>query len=195
MDFLRNRIPGIVDSPVEFAVGIIVQKTPGGLDRVIFEVRSQTISQPGESCLPGGYVEAHETPLEAAYREIEEEIGLVENELVYVGPADIVVNLSQVIRPYVFYYEGSMDRIDCNCEVERVFTMELDYFVQEDPVILKCPSVSSYPQAAKTFHLPNIEDYEVREYTKDLYIYPRSNPLIWGITAKIMARFGEIIRK
>ncbi len=56
---------------VEGVIGVLVS---GG--RLLAIKRSQHVPVPGHWCLPGGAIEANETPAEALVREVREEVGL-----------------------------------------------------------------------------------------------------------------------
>lgn len=65
--------PGL-PSP-RYAVVIPLVPTEEGID-VLVEVRAAGISQAGDPCFPGGHIEAGETPVAAAARELREELGI-----------------------------------------------------------------------------------------------------------------------
>ena len=49
---------------------------------ILYEVRAKDLDrQPGEVCFPGGQIEEGETPLEAALRETEEELGICRDDI------------------------------------------------------------------------------------------------------------------
>lgn len=52
---------------------------------------SSRSSQPEEICFPGGAVYAGETKREAALRETEEELLVSRNQIVFLGPLDVLV--------------------------------------------------------------------------------------------------------
>ena len=48
----------------------------GDVPDLLIEIRAAGISQAGDPCFPGGRIEPGETPMEAAAREMEEELGI-----------------------------------------------------------------------------------------------------------------------
>ena len=66
--------------PVECIAFMLLQ---GG--HVLAEKRQRTKRVvPGATALPGGHLEVHESPEEALYREMQEEVGIVPIEIAYV---------------------------------------------------------------------------------------------------------------
>lgn len=62
---------------------------------VLYEVRSQHISQPGEVSFPGGQVENQETLQEAAIRETVEELTVDASQIQLWGEIDYLVQSSR----------------------------------------------------------------------------------------------------
>ena len=65
--------PEIIEVRKNSAVLLPLVRTEEGLC-VLFEKRTGSISHPGETCFPGGAVEAGESPREAVIRETAEEL-------------------------------------------------------------------------------------------------------------------------
>jgi coenzyme A diphosphatase NUDT7 len=76
IEYIRNKLknlrPKPVDEEVSFAVLVPLIEIDGELN-LIYEVRSNSIAQPGEISFPGGRIEDDESPMEAAIRETSEE--------------------------------------------------------------------------------------------------------------------------
>ncbi|HCS11709.1 MAG TPA: CoA pyrophosphatase, partial [Clostridiales bacterium] len=70
---LKNIKPKPIDFDVSFAVLVPMIEIDGELN-FIYEVRSNSITQPGEISFPGGRIEEGESPKEAAIRETSEEL-------------------------------------------------------------------------------------------------------------------------
>ena len=64
---------------------------------VLYEVRSETISQPGEVSFPGGRIEAGESPQEAAVRETHEELNIPTEAITVLGEIDYLVQNHRTI--------------------------------------------------------------------------------------------------
>ena len=52
---------------------------------LLYEVRSDTVRQPGEICFPGGRIEPGENPVDAALRETWEELALAPEQITLTG--------------------------------------------------------------------------------------------------------------
>ena len=75
-DKLKNTKPKPMDYEVSFAVLVPLIEIDEELN-LIYEVRSNSIEQPGEISFPGGRIEDGESPEEAAIRETSEELLLI----------------------------------------------------------------------------------------------------------------------
>jgi mutator protein MutT len=78
--------------------------------QVLAEKRQRTKRVvPGAIALPGGHIEAHESPEEALYREMQEEVGIVPIEIAYVCT---LLHRSQEFRKLHYFavtrWEGAM---------------------------------------------------------------------------------------
>ena len=69
--------------------------------QIVYEVRSQHISSPGQTSFPGGGVEAGETAKKAAIRETVEELGIKENEIEVIGQLDPIIDQERIIYYFV----------------------------------------------------------------------------------------------
>lgn len=80
------------------------------------------------SAVPGGHVEAGETPEQAAFRETEEEFGISPKELIPLGRGPYEPDTG--LTPYLFLctdYEGEPDCLDLEMTGAKFRTMaELD---------------------------------------------------------------------
>lgn len=66
--------------------------------QVLYQVRSESISQPGEVSFPGGGVEEGETPQQAAVREAVEELNIQSEQIDILGEIDF---WSLSARPFI----------------------------------------------------------------------------------------------
>ena len=106
----------------------------GNAPEVLLEVRAEGISQSGDPCYPGGRIEAGESPLQAALREVEEELGL------RIDPARVCGQLPTVGTPLgsrtdIFVCTVAPADADSICanpaEVEEVLRLPLEKFLSE----------------------------------------------------------------
>lgn len=152
---------------------------------VLFQVRSYTVSQPGEVCFPGGHVEHNESSFEAMLRETCEEIGLQASEVEILGwlPRERTQG-GHLVRPFVGYIPArSMRHIHTNSEVESLFTVPIDYFMAVEPkqyrYRLEIPEDWSLPLTLQR-HMSVEKPYGVTLY------WEYRGYGIWGLTARIL---------
>jgi hypothetical protein len=157
---------------------------------ILFERRALSLRhQPGDIALPGGGIEEGETPLEAALREAREELLLENGQLSLLGEVGIVSGPSGQ-KVYTFAaelkdYRGSFSP----AEVDRVFTLPLSFFLTHRAEHYKGSFVA---RPIENFPYDRIEGgrnypFAVREY--DIPLYPDTEPLIWGMTARVLDCF------
>lgn len=88
---------------------------------ILFEVRAKKLSsQPGDICFPGGKIDGNEAPKEAAIREVFEELGIKDVDII--NELDTVVRYDNIIiHPYVGVIQN-INEIDMNeSEVDHTF--------------------------------------------------------------------------
>ncbi len=166
-----------------------------GETHVLFELRSMRMrSQQGEVCFPGGRIDKEDPdPKYCAIRETSEELGLDRKYVEDVIPLDYMVNFGRIIYPFTGRITGLEMMIPNEDEVEEVFTVPLSYFLHTEPNRHK---VNFYitPEADFPFHLiPGGEDYNWRNRQIDELFYEYDGKVIWGLTAKIMKHFVELL--
>jgi len=161
---------------------------------LLFEVRSKKLhSQPGEICFPGGKLEGHETPVEAALRETAEELGIRRNDVEITGTLDILVAPQGVI---IYPFAGILHTNDirpCSEEVEKIFTVPVDFFLTTPPYITYVDVATAYQPDFPLFKVSSAyrEGWQKR-YSYPMYYYEYENYFIWGLTGKILYNFFEI---
>lgn len=156
---------------------------------ILFEVRAKKLnSQPGDICFPGGKIDSDETPKEAALREIFEEIGVENIEII--NELDTVVRYDGlIIHPYIGII-NDIKEININeSEVDHVFYVPVDYLLNHEPLEVKS---KIHVERSKEFPyelIVNKENYKFREahYRSLFYKYEDYN--IWGITAEMLKDF------
>ena len=159
---------------------------------LLMEVRSLKVRQPGEVCFPGGHIEEGETCMDAALRETYEELGIrpssvnvlpgmepewhMEKKYVYPVLAEI----------YPFEPERLLLRQE---EVSEVFTMPFSWLLSHEPAVYDI----SDPESEK---LPVILRQYLRNYKRGpntTYYWAYEQYGIWGLTARFLVRFRDIL--
>ena len=124
---VKNYQPQMYGKRKESAVLLPLIKVDGEY-HVLYEVRSELVSQAGDSSFPGGKVEEGETFEHAAIRETMEELNIARENIVVHGEIDYIVSQHLIIRCFVGELVGlEVDDIKPNEEVEKVYTVPLDY--------------------------------------------------------------------
>lgn len=112
--------------------------------QVLYQVRSEHISQPGEVSFPGGHVEDGETFQEAAIRETCEELNIVPNQIDIWGEIDYLVHQGRTVHCFVGKLNiDNWEDISPNEEVARLFTVDIDTLLTENPVYYTVTSTLS----------------------------------------------------
>ncbi|MDC3413847.1 CoA pyrophosphatase [Aquibacillus sp. 3ASR75-11] len=165
---------------------------------ILFEIRSSAMNrQPGEICFPGGKMEPKDkTEQDVAIRETVEELGINRNAISDISPLDYLVSpFGMIVYPYV----GQVNNLDCitpnQSEVEEVFTVPLSFFLEKEP---KVYHVNFEVQPEENFPFDLIaggRNYNWRTSKMDEYFYVFEDKVIWGLTARILVHFIELVRK
>lgn len=195
---LTNRQPSIMNQNVfkEYAVLLPLVEIEKET-HILFEVRSLKLrSQPGDVCFPGGRIDkADANALASAIRETTEELGISPATIRHVYPLDYIVSPDgRIIYPFAGELT-TLEKMTLNkAEVAEVFTVPLTYFLETEPdkyhVHLEVVPEEKFP-----FHLiQDGENYDWRTRKIDELFYIYGDRVIWGLTAKIITHFIEIIR-
>lgn len=195
---LKSHTPSILGSKEysKYAVMVpLIQKEDG--IHVLFEVRSLKMRrQPGEICFPGGKIDAQDIDEKsAAVRETVEELGIEREDISGVFPLDFMISpFGMMIYPYVGLIERP-EKIQPNPnEVGEIFTVPISYFLENDPEIYH---VHFKVEPEENFPFDLIiggENYNWRTRAVDEYFYIYEEKAIWGLTARILAHFIEVLR-
>ena len=159
---------------------------------LLMEVRSLKVRQPGEVCFPGGHIEEGETCMDAALRETYEELGI--------RPSS--VNVLPGMEPewhrekkYVYPVLAEIDPFEPESlllrreEVSEVFTMPFSWLLSHEPAVYDI----SDPESEK---LPVILRQYLRNYKRGpntTYYWAYEQYGIWGLTARFLVRFRDIL--
>jgi 8-oxo-dGTP pyrophosphatase MutT (NUDIX family) len=130
----------------------------------------------GQISLPGGRVEADETPLDAALREAEEEIGLPPARVEILGslrPYD--TGTGYRIHPVVGWVAEPPERFALDpFEVDELFDVPLAYILDE----------ANHRR----------DSYERDGRRRHFYVVPHEGRHIWGATAGILVNLARVLR-
>ncbi|TLS38172.1 NUDIX hydrolase [Pseudalkalibacillus caeni] len=194
---VKNREAKILGSEKFFKSAVflpLIEKN--GEVHVLFEVRAKHMRrQPGEICFPGGKVDlADKDEQSAAIRETCEELGVTKDQIKPLASLDYVVtSFRSMIYPFVGVIEADAQLSLNQAEVHEVFTVPLQFFIEKPP---DCHTIELHikPEETFPFHLiPNGEDYKWSRGSFDEYFYHYENYVIWGLTARILHHFVEVI--
>lgn len=181
----------------EFAVLIPLFEHHGELC-ILFEVRSRTLnSQPGEICLPGGRLEHNEAPEATAVRETCEELGICSERIVLLGSArPLITPFRYALHPFVGFLKDFTfpdDLIINPDEVETVFSVPLSWFLANEPDEYCIQSHFDFPEDFPYHLIQNGRGYAWKTAAYPVHFYRYGETVIWGMTAKIIKDFCEMI--
>ncbi|MFD1039525.1 NUDIX hydrolase [Virgibacillus byunsanensis] len=164
---------------------------------ILFEIRSHKLRrQPGEICFPGGRMDKQDkTDQDTAVRETTEELGISENQITDIFPLDYLVSpFGMIVYPHVGVINDPETIIPNPSEVEDVFTVPLSFFKKTPPKI-HYVDINMKPKEDFPFDLiVGGENYNWRTGKIDEYFYIYDDKVIWGLTAKILAHFIDVIK-
>ena len=187
---MAGRKPGVIGDRKEFAVLIPLVEREDGL-HLLFEKRSGNIKQPGDTCFPGGRIEAGESITECALRETAEEIGITDVEVI--GQFDSILEVNRITMHTVvgIVTEGALKNVRINSdEVADIFTVPLDFFASAEPMshtVRIIQDTADFPYEETGIR----KDYKWRVGHQEIFIYHYENRIIWGLTARIARWFAD----
>lgn len=166
---------------------------------VLFNQRSFKLKhQPGDICFPGGRQEENESPIETAYREVYEELGINRSNIEIIGSSDIIVTTGRgVITPFIGIVRGiNIDDIKFSTdEVENIFTVPLSFFFETQPDVYSMYFEPILPDDFPYHLIVNGENYKFSKTSVSHLFYEYNGYIIWGITAKIISNIIDILKK
>lgn len=195
-DKIRNSASVPIDDDMMFSVLVPLIEMN---DKVylIYEVRSNSIRQPGEISFPGGKIEENESPEYAAIRETYEELGIDKSDIEILSKLDYATSKS---GSFVYTFLGYIKNIDVEKinynrdEVSELFFVPLSYLLENEPEMYY---MNYYPKADNDFpyHMVNSgRDYNWESIRHPVYFYKYKDYVIWGLTAKITNNFIRKIK-
>ncbi|WHY90041.1 CoA pyrophosphatase [Neobacillus cucumis] len=195
---LKTHTPTILGSEKfsKYAVLLpLIQKEDG--IHILFEVRSMELRrQPGEICFPGGRIDSDDSDEKgAAIRETLEELGIKRENISKVFPLDYMVSqFGMIIYPFAGFIDCPESIQPNPAEVGDVFSVPISFFLNNNPEVY---NLNFKVEPEKNFPLeliPGGENYKWRTRGLDEYFYIYEEKVIWGLTAKILFHFIELIR-
>ncbi|MCM3121709.1 CoA pyrophosphatase [Mesobacillus sp. AQ2] len=195
---LLGRTPSILghEQFMKFAVLLPLVEVNNEV-HILFEVRALTLRrQPGEVCFPGGRIEKGEEPRVAAARETSEELGIKESEITNMIPLDFMVSaFGTIIYPFVGTINNPESIKPSEAEVGEVFTVPLAFFKKNQPATYKI-NFQVEPEDGFPFDLIiGGENYNWQTRSMDEYFYRVNGKVIWGLTARVLTHFLELMEQ
>jgi coenzyme A diphosphatase NUDT7 len=197
--FLRKRTRGIIGQAPQVQTAVMVPLVRGadGSLSVLFTKRAMSLRrQPGEISFPGGHREpADRTDRDTALRETSEELGISIDQIEYIGPLDVLVAWSGLlVYPHVGVVPG-VDALHPNPqEVGEVFAVPIDQLLAMQPKVYDVALRPMPPDDFPYEWIPNGRNYRWRTTKVLQYFYPVGGHIIWGLTARILTHFLDIVR-
>ncbi|MBM7562634.1 NUDIX hydrolase [Fusibacter tunisiensis] len=165
--------------------------------QLIFERRALTLkSQPGEICFPGGLMEANESSREAAIRETCEELNLTPNQIQILGQIDsIMTSFDMIIHCYVGIIDTPLEAIrPSESEVHELIVIPLTTLTTHVPETYELKSRFDLAHDFPFGSIPNGKNYNFKNTNYPVIFYNIDAYIIWGLTARMLSAFLEIIK-
>ena len=164
---------------------------------ILFQVRSLTMrSQPGDISFPGGRIDPTDaSPMEAAIRETHEELGVDPSGINVLGQlSPFIASSSFVVYPFVSIIDQQQIITINKQEVEEIFTVPIKWLLDYEPymhtIFVQLMPVKDFPYDK----IVNGDKYQWRARTIEEWFYDYEKYTIWGLTARILKHFIEMIK-
>lgn len=166
--------------------------------QILYQVRSPHVSQPGEVSFPGGRLEPGETPLEAALRETEEEIGFPVENIEVLGEIDRVANGKLMVYCHVgILKDFDESKLNINhFEVDSIFFRPVDFFIENPPKIYQFEIERKFDEHFPSNQFQSLSKTVYKKGTtkSSLPYYDFHEATLWGLTAQLTRHFVELIK-
>jgi 8-oxo-dGTP pyrophosphatase MutT (NUDIX family) len=148
--------------------------------KLLFTLRANSLKRHGgQVSFPGGFREKEDaSPVETALRETQEEIGICKESIQVIGClAPLNTSYENIVFPVIGILNSSESIFRNQDEVEKIFYIPLNWLC--------------VPEHSR------IEDFAAKDGTiKSIWFFDiYEGYLVWGITAKIIHNFLELIKK
>lgn len=198
LEKVKGRVPEVLGNRdfSKFAILLPLIEKEDGV-HILFEVRSLEMRrQPGEICFPGGRIDrGDEDEEETALRETMEELGIRKEAISNVFPLDYIVSpFGMIVYSFAGFIDPETDFEPNPPEVDSVFTVPLQFFLDNEPRVYRI-DFDIQPEESFPYDLiAGGENYSWRARQVDEFFYLYEDRVIWGLTAKILMHFMELIR-
>ena len=195
---VKDRIPEVLGNKefAKFAILLPLIEKDGEI-HILFEVRSHLLrNQPGDICFPGGRIDKQdESERDAAVRETMEELGIGRKQISDIFPLDYIVSpFGMIVYSFAGIIDPNVEFRPNPPEVDSLFTVPLSFFLEKDPKVYRV-NFDIQPEESFPYDLiAGGENYNWRTRQVDEYFYIYEDKVRWGLTAKILTHFMEIIR-
>lgn len=163
---------------------------------LLYEVRSDQISQPGDTAFPGGKVELGETYQSAAIRECMEELNLRFDQIEVIGQLDDLIMDQMILHSFVAlikdirYEEIQADSL----EVSYLFTIPLNYLLSHTPHYYEVKTEIHFEPDFPFHLLAHGREYQFRVGKRMIPFYNlKDGYYLWGITANLTHHFTQLL--
>lgn len=198
LEKVKGRVPEVLGNRdfSKYAILLPLIEKEDGV-HILFEVRSfEMRRQPGEICFPGGRIDrGDEDEEETALRETMEELGIQKEAISNVFPLDYIVSpFGMIVYSFAGFIDPDTDFKPNPPEVDSVFTVPLKFFFENEPRVYRI-DFDIQPEESFPYDLiAGGENYSWRARQVDEFFYLYEDRVIWGLTAKILMHFMELIR-
>jgi len=191
---LSGRNPLLLDHDQYRKYAVLAPFLPDSQE-FLFQTRSPKLHrQPGEICFPGGFIEAGETPLEAAIREATEELLITREHISVIAPLDILVSpYNTMITPYLAELHEFNFTFN-PAEVQSLFTVPFHFFLDHEPAIYHNHITISPENPAAVYEILGVKTYPWGEGKYPVLFYRFEDKLIWGMTARFVHNIVGLYR-
>lgn len=167
----------LTSSPSAAAVllGLIDRGT--GLNVVLTERARHLTDHPGQVSFPGGRIEKYDpTPIAAALREAEEEVGIQPGRVAVAGEmSEVLTGTGFLITPVVGFIDYDFEAVLDRAEVDDVFEVPLEFLLE--PEVLRTSTRERFGT------------------TLTMYEFDYEGHYVWGATAMILRNFLTLINR
>ena len=164
-----ERLAGVDKAKLRHAAVLIgCVERDDGLNVILTKRAKHLRHHPGQTAFPGGKLEKHDrSPLDAAVRETEEEIGIPADKISLLGQLPELMTISNfLVTPVLAIVDPDYSiRIDKN-EVDSVFEVPADHLFDIKQL---------YSQV-----------FTIRQFSHRVFAIPYREHFIWGVTAQII---------